>query len=157
MRTALVVVLLLGSACARVASPIRTDRVSQPVATTIAPVATATVVATPLPTVTSTSADAAQSHFAKPLGVWGAPVDAYLSQYPDLSGEPPRCTIPPNTEVQVLSRDVGFRPMILDQATRDRVNSSGIAGGSAGDDVAEVASTDGNCSGYVPVSALQRS
>jgi hypothetical protein len=84
-------------------------------------------------------------------------MDAYLSQYPDLSAEPPRCTIPPNTDVQVLSRDVGFRLMILDQATRDRVNSSGITGGSAGEDVAEVASMDGRCAGYVPVSALQRS
>jgi hypothetical protein len=47
--------------------------------------------------------------------------------------------------------------MILDQATRDRVNSSGIGGSSGDEEVAEVASTDGHCSGYVPTSALQRS
>jgi hypothetical protein len=91
------------------------------------------------------------------MAVWAAPVDAYLSQYPDLSSQPPSCTIPPNAEVQILSRDVGFRSMVLDQATRDKVSSSGIAGGNDGEDVAQIANTDGGCSGYVPASALQRS
>ena len=86
--------------------------------------------------------------------MWNTPADAFLSQYPNLTSDAPRCTIPPNTLLQVLRPDVGFRITMLDTATQARVNSSGISTG-AGEDVAQVASPDGQCAGFAPASALK--